>query len=172
MSKTVLSQGGPPWKRWDAGGSGFAGLIKSAALGWIEHGATEMAAAISYYAVFSLAPLLVIAVAIAGAMFGGARARQEVVSQFGSMVGEQGGQLVGTLIDNASKPQVGVPATVLGILMLIVAAGGAFGQLKKALDRIWEVRNEPGAGARRFLRRWVLSFVMVLVVAFLLLGRW
>lgn len=149
---------------------GMVGLVREAVRGCIEHRVAEMAAAISYYAVFSLAPLLVIAVAIAGLIFGNPTARQEAVERFGSMVGERGGRLVGSLIDNASVPQASALATVMGIVTLIAAAGWASGQLNEALDRIWGVRKRPGGAAARFLRRRFVSFVLTLVLAFLLLA--
>jgi membrane protein len=129
----------------------------------------ELAAAISYYAAFSLAPLLVIAVAVAGLVFGADRVRDEVVSQFAGMMGKQGGELVGTVLENASKPKEGTLATVLGVAALVIGASGAFGQLKEALNRTWEVREKKGGGVLRFVRTRFISFAMVLVIAFLLL---
>lgn len=157
------------WWRWARGGIDFFGIIKSAAIGWVNHGAMEMAAAISYYAAFSLAPLLVIAVAIAGLVVDSARAREQVVSQFSEMMGEEGGKLVATMLDNASKPKQGTIAAIIGIVVLVVGASGAFSQLKEALNRTWEVRELPSRGVWRFLRTRVFSFAMVMVIAFLLL---
>jgi membrane protein len=157
-------------KRRVTGGRGPVGLIRDALRGCIEHRVVEMAAATSYYAALSLAPLLVIAVAITGAVFGGANARREIGDRFESMVGEQGSQLVVSLIDNASRPHAGLVATVIGIAMLIAAAGGASGQLNESLDRIWEVGREPGTAWARFLRRRILSFALVVVFALLLLA--
>jgi membrane protein len=161
--------GGRAWARWAKGGGGLFGLIKSAALGWVKHGATELAAAISYYAAFSLAPLLVIAVAVAGLVLGADKVKHEVIGQFVAMMGKQGGELVGTVLENASKPKEGALATILGIAALLVGASGAFGQLKEALNRTWEVREKKGGSVLRFLRTRFISFAMVLVIGFLLL---
>lgn len=157
------------WRRWAHGGHDLWSIIRSAAVGWMNHGAMEMAAAISYYAAFSLAPLLVIAVAIAGLVVDSAAAREQVVNQFQGMMGKEGGQLVATMLENAGKPKQGSIAAAIGIVVLLVGASGAFSQLKEALNRTWEVREAPSGTLWRFLRTRVFSFAMVLVIAFLLL---
>jgi membrane protein len=162
-------EGERAWARWARGGYDLVGLVKAAVRGWLAHGATEMSAAISYYAAFSLSPLLVIAVAVAGLAFGAEQVRQEVVAQFRSMVGDQGAELVGTMLANANQPTHGTIATIISIGALIIGASGAFGQLKEALNRIWEVREKPHGGVWRFFRARFVSFAMVMVIGFLLL---
>jgi membrane protein len=155
--------------RWRGKGRELWRLIKAAAINWDRHNAMEMAAAIAFYAAFSLAPLLLIAIAVAGMVFGQDAVREEVVGQVSAMVGKGGGELADTVIENSSKPQKTMTATLVGVAGLLLGASGAFAQLKWSLNRIWEVKLKPGQGIVRFLRGRVVSFAMVLVIGFLLL---
>jgi membrane protein len=144
-------------------------LIKKAVLDWLNHDAFAQAAAISFFAVFSLAPLLVIAVGVAGLLWERGAVRTEIVDQFTGLVGKEGGELMGTIIDTANKPEKGVLAAIIGIGTLIISASGAFAQLRAALNLIWEVKPSKGLGILRFIRARIASFAMVLGLAFLLL---
>ncbi len=143
-------------------------ILRGAVVDWIAHDAFAQAAAISFFAIFSLAPLLVIALATAGAVFGRDRARSEIVHQFAGLLGKDGGDFIGTVIDKASDPEKGITASVLGLVMLLVAASGAFAQLRAALNLIWEVAPAKGLGVGRFVRARVASFGLALGVGFLL----
>lgn len=145
-------------------------LLKQTVAEWGEDNVPLLAAALAYYTVFSLAPLLLIAIAIAGAIFGEEAARGEVLVQLQGLVGQQGAEAIQTMIANANKPgSGGTIATITGVIFLLFGASGVFGQLQTALNTIWEVKPKPGQGVRSFLQARFLSFAMVLVIGFLLL---
>ena len=131
---------------------------------------TSLAAAIAYYTVFSLPPLLVLIVGLAGAFLGPDKVTDLIAGQVGSNVGGGAEDAVRTMIDNASTLGTGIGAKLAGVAALLFGATGAFGQLQKALNRAWEVEpaGERGAFLSLILKRF-LSFGMVLTVAFLLL---
>ncbi len=135
---------------------------------WRKHNAFELGAALAYYTVFSLAPVLVIVIAIAGLVFGRQAAQGEIVGQFRSLIGESGAQLLQTIIESASHPLSGTLATIGGIIGLVLGAGGAFGQLQSSLNRIWDIKN-PTGGWRGMVKQRLLSFTLVLAIGFLLL---
>src|SRR5262245_21117303 len=107
-------------------------LLKEAGSNWMEDKAPRLGAALAYYATFSLAPLLVIAIGIAGLIFGREAAQTQIVGQLQNLVGEQGGQAVKAMLESANKPTTGIVASVLGIAMLLFGAAGLFGQLQDA----------------------------------------
>lgn len=147
----------------------YPSLIKAAAREWSEDKASRHAAALSYYTIFSLAPLLIVAIAVAGAVFGEEAARGRIVEQIGGLIGKDGASAIQTMIENADKPKEGMVAGALGVLALLFGASGVFGQLQSSLNAIWEVEPKPGKGVWGFLRSRFLSLSMVLVIAFLLL---
>lgn len=147
----------------------YPSLFKAAAKEWSEDNASRHAAALSYYTIFSLAPLLIVAIAVAGAIFGEEAARGQIVDQIGGLIGKDGAAAVQTMIENANKPKEGLVAGVLGVIALLFGASGVFGQLQSSLNSIWEVEPKPGKGIWGFLRSRFLSLSMVLVIAFLLL---
>jgi membrane protein len=130
-----------------------------------------MAAALAYYTVFSLAPLLIIVIAIAGAVFGEQAAKGELVAQIQGLIGKDGAELIQTAIENASQldPTQGPIPTLINISLLLSGATVIFGQLQTSLNKIWNVEPKPGNGIIDFLRQRLLSFSMVLIIAFLLL---
>jgi membrane protein len=145
-------------------------LLKETFSEWSEDKASRLAAALAYYTIFSLAPLLVIAVAIAGFFFGGREAaREQIIAQVEGMVGAQGAQAVGSLIENASRPGAGILATVIGVVTLLFGASGVFVQLHDALNTMWEVAPKPGGGFVKMIKDRFLSFTMILGTGFLLL---
>jgi membrane protein len=149
--------------------SDIPALLKETASEWLEDKATRLAAALAYYTIFSMAPLLVIAIGVAALAFGHDVAGKQVIGQVQSMMGAQAGKAVSDMVNSASKPGSGVVGTILGILMLLFGAAGLFGQLQDALNTIWEVQPKPGQGIWGFIRQRFLSFTMVLGAAFLLL---
>jgi membrane protein len=144
-------------------------LIQETFKEWSEDKASRLAAALSYYTIFSIAPLLMIAIALAGLVFGREAATNQVVGEIRGLVGEDGAQVIQTILQNASKTTSGVLATVVGIVTLLIGASGAFGQLQDSLNTIWEVKPREGRGIKGILRDRFLSFSMVLVIGFLLL---
>jgi len=144
-------------------------LLKETFSEWNNDKASRLAAALAYYTVFSLAPLLIIAIAIAGAVFGEEAARGQIVAQIQGLVGRDGAQFIETAIENASQPKAGTIASVISIVVLLFGASGLFAQLQDALNTIWEVQPKPGRGLIGMIRDRFLSFTMVLGVGFLLL---
>lgn len=145
-------------------------LLKDTVTEWSEDKVPLWAAALAYYTIFSLAPLLLIAIAIAGVVFGEDAARGEIVGQIQNLVGKQGAEAIQSMIQNAHRPgSGGTIATIVGVVTLLFGASGVFGQLQDALNSIWGVKPKPGRGIASFLQTRFLSFAMVLVIGFLLL---
>ena len=144
-------------------------LVKQAFSEWNEDKAPMFAASLAYYTMFSIAPMLVIAVSVAGMVFGEEAARGEIQAQLQELVGESGAQIIEQMMISARKPSTGILATVLGVLALIFGATGVFVQLQDALNHIWDVQPPKRNGVLEFLRARFLSFAMVLVIGFLLL---
>ena len=145
-------------------------LLKETYKSWDEDRAPRLAAALAYYTIFALAPLLIIAIAVAALFFDEAQVRQNMLSQVGELVGQNARQAIEAMIEGARKPTAGLIATAIGVVTLLVAAGGLFGQLQDALNTIWEVQPKPGRGIWGILRDRVLSFAMVLGAGLLLLA--
>ncbi len=144
-------------------------VLKKAGTDWLDHKAPRLAAAVAYYTILSLAPLLVIAVAVAGFVFGEKAARGGIVEQFRGMVGQSGAEAIQSMLEHAGKPGSGVWATIIGVATLLLGASGVFGELQDALNTVWDVKPRPGRGIRGILKDRLLSFGMVLCVGFLLL---
>jgi membrane protein len=147
----------------------FWWLLKEAANDWLDDKAPRLGAALAYYTVFSLAPLLVIATAVAGLVFGPAAAQEQIGHEIEGLVGPDGGRAVQSMVEHANKPGEGIVAGILGVIMLLVGATGLFGELQDSLNTIWGVQPKPGRGVWGFIQNRFLSFAMVLVIAFLLL---
>lgn len=145
-------------------------LIKETIAEWNQDNVPLLAAALAYYTLFSLAPLLLIAIAIAGAVFGEEAARGEIVGQIQGLVGREGAAAIEAMLQNTQKPgSGGTIATLVSVAVLLFGASGVFGQLQTALNTIWEVKPQPGRGLKSFVQARFLSFAMVLVIGFLLL---
>lgn len=143
-------------------------LIKETAGEWVEDKAPRLGAALAYYTVFSIAPLLIIAITITGLVF--ADAQQQVTAQVQGLMGSSGAEAVQSMIKAAQKPAQTVVATVLGFATLIFGAAGVFIQLKDALNTIWDVdETSAKGGIWAFIKKYFLSFSMVLGLGFLLL---
>lgn len=148
----------------------FLHLAKCSFKAWRNDYASSMGAAIAFYTVFSIAPLLIIVITVVGFVWGEDAVRGEVIQQLGSLVGQEGAQGVETLIRHADKPTHGIAATMMSAVFLLVGATRVFAELQSALDRIWEVpRLEQTAGWWKMLRARLLSLGLVLGMGFLLL---
>lgn len=145
------------------------GLIKETAESWMDHHAARMAAALAYYTLLSIAPLVVIAIAVAGFVFGEGAARGQVSAQLSAVVGDQAAKGIEAVIANAHSPSAGVVSTAIGVVILLLGASGVFGELQSTLDVIWDVEPKPGRGVWGTVKDRFASFTMVLGVAFLLL---
>jgi len=144
-------------------------LGKETVTRWTEDKASTMAAALAYYALFSLAPLVLIAVAVAGLVFGRQAAEGELYSQIADMVGDASATAVQSLVADMHRQSGGVLATIIGLATLLFGATGVFVQLQDSMNTIWKAKPPSTNGIVEFLRVRMLSFGMVLGIGFLLL---
>jgi membrane protein len=148
-------------------------LIKLTYQGWKEDNGSRLAAALTYYTVFSLAPMLIIAIAVAGLIWQRQAVQDQVLSQIQGLVGEQGRTFVSGLLDSASKPAQGVLATIVGLVTLIFGALGVFNELHNSLNTVWDVPEKKISGmwqsSKEIVINRFLSFTMILGVGFMLL---
>lgn len=144
-------------------------LLKKTATQWVSDKAPRLGAALAYYTIFSIAPLVIISITITGLLFDHARAQEQILGQIQSILGEKGAEAIRAMIEAAQKPVTSTVATALGLLTLLFGAAGVFIQLKDALNTIWNVKPREGGGLWGFVRNYFLSFSMVLGIGFLLL---
>ena len=145
-------------------------LFKQTASEWMEDDAPSLGAALAYYTVFSLAPLMTIAIAMAGFFFGKEAAQGQIFDELRVLLGEEGGKAVEEMVQSANaQPTAGVVATIISVIMLLFGASGVFGQLQASLNAIWGVKAKPGRGVLGLIKDRLLSFGFTLVVGFLLL---
>jgi membrane protein len=144
-------------------------VAKEAAQNWSSHKDARQGAALAYYSVFSLGPLIVIAIAIAGFFFGREAVTGQVTSSITSLLGDTGAKAVQAMLAAASRPREGLLATAIGAALLVFAAIGVVVQLKDALNTVWEVKEGSEGGIWNFVRTYVTSVAAVLAVGFLLL---
>jgi len=147
----------------------YFGLLKQTISEFGNDKAPRLGAALAYYTIFSLAPLLLIVIAISGLAFGHDAAQNKIFEQLRGVLGPQAAVSVQDMVKNAAKPKSGTVATIIGIVTLIFGASGVFGQLKDALNTIWDVEPREGGGILTLVKDRFLSFAMVLGVGFLLL---
>src|SRR5512139_3798994 len=144
-------------------------VLKRTFTKWSEDKAARLAAALAYYTVFSLAPLLIILIAIAGLVFGQQAAQGQIESHIQGVVGPETAKAIQTMIQNASNQRSGIIATVLSVVTLLFGASGVFNELQDGLNTVWEVMPRPDRGFRGMLHDRLGSFIMVLGIAAILL---
>lgn len=144
-------------------------VVKETAKDWSDDDASTLAAALAYYALLSLAPLLVISIGVAGWFLGPEAARGRVAGELGGIVGGEAANGIQAVVASAEGPKRGVIGALVGVVTLFVGASGVFGQLQTSLNAIWEVEPKPERGLLGQLKDRFFSFTMVLGVAFLLL---
>ncbi|WP_229421251.1 YihY/virulence factor BrkB family protein [Telluria antibiotica] len=145
-------------------------IFLAAANAWMDDYAPSMGAALSYYTLFSLAPLLVLIIAIAGMVFGQDAAQGAIIAQFQSIMGKQGALALQALLKAAREPSTGIVASIVGGILLLVGATATFAELQTDLDRIWRVpAKQKPSGIWGWLRSRILSFGLVLGLAFMLM---
>jgi membrane protein len=149
--------------------SGWWSPLRDTAGQWSEHKDARLGAALAYYSIFSLEPLIVIATAIAGLVFGAETVQAQVFGALQGLLGDSGTQAIEAMLKGANRPREGVFATVIGVGTLVFAAVGVVVQLKDALNTVWEVKTSPGSGIWRFVRTYIWSLAGVLSLGFLLL---
>ena len=145
-------------------------ILKDSVTQWLEDNPFQLAAALSYYTLFSLAPLLIIVIAVAGFVFGTEAAQNRIVETLQGLIGQESAGAIQAMIQNAgNKPKTGIVSTIIGVMALLFGAGGVVGQLQTSLNTIWGVTPKPGQGIGGFVRQRFVSFAMVLGIGFLLL---
>lgn len=145
-------------------------LVKQAVNAWIDDYAPSMGAAIAYYTVFSIAPLLIIVIAVAGFVFDREAVTGEIANQLSGLIGRSGAEAIQGLVQSASTPAKGIFATVVSLVVLTIGATTVFGELQSALDRIWRVPAPAKvSGVWNLLRARLLSFGLILGLGFMLL---
>jgi membrane protein len=149
---------------------GIVALFKNTASEWIQDKCPQLGAALAYFTVFSLAPLVLVLLAVFGLIFGGSdQAQHKITEQLQYLIDPSGIKVIQDIAANASKPKAGIIATTIGVVLALFGASGVFGQLQEALNTIWGVKPKPGGGVMGFIRTRFLSFAMVGGVCFLLL---
>ncbi len=155
--------------RADGRPAAWWGLIKQVAASWREDYVPSMGAALAYYTMFSLAPLLLIVVSVSGLVFGEDAARGEIQSQLRGLMGDRGAGAVQALLASVREPAEGLTATAVGMVLLLVGATTVFAELQHALDRIWRLPDRPReSGWLTLVRARLVAFGMILAVGFLL----
>lgn len=144
-------------------------MFGTALRAWWDDDAVRLGASLAYYTLFAIAPILVVAIAVAGMVFDAEAVRGEIVGQVDQLVGREGGRAVQSLLEGASQRREGMFATVVGSIAFVVAATGAFLELQAALNTIWRVKPNPGANLKAFVVDRLRSFGLVVAVGFLLM---
>lgn len=144
-------------------------LLKQTYSEWSQHQAPRLGAALAYYTVLSMAPLIIVVIAVIGLAFGRQAAEGQIMSQIQGLVGRTGAEAIQTVVANSSKPSTGIIATIVGLITLFFGASGVFTELRDSLNLIWEVPKKPDEGIWSMIRSRFLSFGMVLAVGFVLL---
>ena len=144
-------------------------LLRKTFASWSEHEAQRLGAALAFYAVLSLAPLVILVIAIVAMIFGHSGAQDQIIAQVQGLIGQAGATAVKGMIESARKPAAGAVASTIGVITLLFGASGVFGELRSALNKMWDVKPPTGAGIWGTIRERFFSFGMVLAVGFLLL---
>lgn len=144
-------------------------LLKEMYRGWSEHKALRLGASLAFYTIFAIAPLVLIALAGAGLIFGEQAAHRQLFEQLQGLLGAQGADAVQNVIASAHRPRSSTWAAIIAFATLFAGATGTFVELQDALNTIWQVRRKPGGTLRHFIKDRLLSFAMMLGIGFLLL---
>ncbi len=144
-------------------------LFRDALKGWYDDNVPRLGASLSYYTLFAIGPVLIVAIGVAGLVFGRDAVRGEIVAQVDDLIGTEGAKAVQALLQGESNRTAGVLATILGSVTFVLAATGAFLELQTALNTIWRVKPKPGLRLREFLTQRLMSFGLVVAIGFLLL---
>jgi len=148
-------------------------LFLQSVLSWFSHRATSKGAALAFYTMFSLTPILVLVIAIAGYFLGERAAHGEIVAQISDLVGDSGAQVIQSMLAKSSNPKSGIIATLIASTLLFIGATTVFAELKASLDEVWETSKPQAQGGKQavsaLLKTRLLSFSIILSLAFLLL---
>ena len=144
-------------------------ILKTTFNNWNRHDAPRLGASLAFYTILSLSPLIILAIAVAGVVFSHTSAQTQIVAEVRSTIGPEGAQAVQTLLANVKQPAAGILGSLLGLASLLFGASGVFGELRSALNLIWDVSPDQSAGVMGIVRDRVFSFSMVLSIGFLLM---
>jgi membrane protein len=144
-------------------------LVRRTLAEWSEDKAPRLAAALAYYTVFSIPPLLLTIIGIASRFFDRAEVQQAILSQISNLLNQDTANAIGGIIESAGSERQGGVAAIIGAVVLLLGASAVFGQLQDSLNTIWEVRPKPNQGVLRLVQKRLFSFLIVLVLGFLLL---
>jgi membrane protein len=144
-------------------------VLKETGTAWDEDNVTRLAASLAYYTLLSIAPLIILAVAVTGLAFGEAAAREHIAGELAGVVGAGAAEAIQSIAKNAHTPGTGVLSISVGLVVLLFGASGVFGELQAALNTVWDVAPKPGRGIWGIVKDRFFSFTLVVGVAFLLL---
>jgi len=148
----------------------FWGLLRDAVVSWVDDYAPSMGAALAFYTLFSLAPLLLIVISVAGLVFGEQAARGEIMAQLAGLVGPQTARTIESILEELNRPESSAKGMVFGVAVLLIGATTVFGELRDSMDRIWRAPPlRPGGGLMHLLKTRLLSVGLVLGIGFLLM---
>jgi membrane protein len=148
---------------------GIFNFLKTTVEEWLAEGPFDLAAALAYYTLFSLSPLLIILTGIVGLLAGQETARNYIYSSLSDMVGQQSARAALDMMQKANEQNSGLVATIIGVALLLFGAGGVVGQIQSSLNTIWGVKTKTQSGIWRILRARFVSYAMLLAIGFLLL---
>jgi membrane protein len=161
--------GRPAPRSYRISGASLWWVLKHAFIGWWNDNVPRLGASLAYYTLFALSPTLIIAISVAGLVFGAEAVRGEVVGQIQGLMGQKGAEAVQAMIEGASKRSSSILATVLGSITAFLGATGAFIELQTALNAIWRVKPRPGTSVKNFVVQRLVSFGLVVGVGFIML---
>lgn len=157
------------YKQGDVNFKNLWSLLREAFLSWMAEEAPGAGAALAFYSILSLSPLVILVVSIVGLAFGNSAAQDQIIGQVEGLVGKQGGETIRAMIEHAQKPAGGSVASFIGLITLLFGASGVFGELQAALNKMWDVEAKSIGGIWATIRKRLLSFGLVLSVGFLML---
>ena len=144
-------------------------MFGTALRAWWDDDVPRLGASLAYYTLFAIAPILIVATAVAGMAFGAEAVRGEIIGQLDQLIGREGARAVQSLLEGASQRRAGIVATVLGGITFVIAATGAFLELQASLNTIWRVKANPAANPRGFVIDRLRSLGLVIAIGFLLM---
>ena len=156
-------------KKWLPYSRELVHVMRCAVMEWLDHRASSTGAALAFYTLFSLAPVLVLVIAIAGFFYGAEAAQGQLLAQLRGLVGPQGAETIQAILAGAQNKESGLFATIVAFVLLLVGATTVFSELKDSLDEIWDVPPPKESGFWNLVRTRLLSFGLILVLGFLLM---
>jgi membrane protein len=144
-------------------------FVKQTVKVWGEGDVPALGASIAFYTLFSIGPLILIVIAIAGFVFGADAAQGKVFAELNGMLGSGGAKAVQDIVESSNRPKTGTLASIAGVVMFVFAATGAFAQIKAALNKVWQAKESDASGVKNFLKTRIFSFAIVLIIGFLMM---